>query len=307
VPSPFPPPEPVKTRGAFARNSGAAHQHDSGHASYVNAGGTALAFSIRDLGRNGRAGELVADHLLRIFKEATTSMLDDLAEVWWRAEHEGARTRPFASLPIADRAELRARVKKLLAERVPEALGDQAVLEAETQRLLALPALALARAQSELERRAERDRTWRGEGAVVEAILFAAGQASIAHVGDGHVVRVRRGRLEPLTRAHTLQNMFVDANPGEPVPEHVPEGVLVRALGAVGDANTRGTQVDTVIVPVEKGDVVLAVTGSLMEQADDAALLNAVLRYGVEAAPRLVADLSGRAVKNLSAVAVEIR
>lgn len=303
MPEKYPPIEPVKTRGAFASDAGGA-AIDHGRASYVNDRGAALAFAIYNMHTNGlrtTAAERTADMLQRLFRERTAALLDDLAEVWWTAEHAGTRVRPFSSLPIADRAELRARVKKLLTERVADALGDQAVLEAEKSRLLDLPARALTRTQGELERAQARDPAWRGTGAVVDAVIFAAGQASVVHIGDCRTVRLRRGRLESLTREHTLAHMFEDSkHESRPLPEDVPQDVLVRMLGMTA------SEPDVTTVPLEKGDIFLLATSSLTMETDDAAIAKELRDHGVQAAPRLVAQLRTRAVRNLCAVAVEI-
>ena len=306
MPERFPPIAPVRARGAFASHEGARRAYDDQRVVFTADAGAAFAMAIRGMAhaRSGRpAANRVGDLATRIFGERTSSMLDDLAEVWWRAEHgadQGARVRPFASLPIADRPELRARVRKLLDDRVPDALGDQAVLEAETKRLLDLPAAALRRAGGELERMAERDRTWVGTGACAVAAIFAAGQASIAHIGDGRIARLRRGKLERLTREHTLAHLYEDK--GEVPDSAVVRDIVVRVLGMPGDA----AQLDMLTVPLETRDVFILMTAGFTQTFHDDEIRTALLGHGVEAAPRLVADATPRAETNIAAVAVEI-
>src|SRR5262245_33404768 len=90
-----------------------------------------------------RAADLVVSTCRDMFEGRSSSILDDLAEAWWRGEHEvegpasvsGARARPYATLPIGDRVQLRERVKEVLSKRLPESMGDVAVLEMELKSL----------------------------------------------------------------------------------------------------------------------------------------------------------------------------
>lgn len=284
---------PVRTRGAYATHRGAQRAHDDQAVAFLADPTRAFASVVRGwihASPGRRAAELILDTGVRIFRELTASMLDDLAEVWWKAEHEGARVRPFASLPIADRAELRTRVRRLLAERVADALGDQAVLEGETKRLLEMPALALARAGNELERKMERERHgWAGAGGTAISAVFAAGQVSIAHLGDCRAYRLRRAasprspdRFDALTRPHDLQRDYDAA-------------AVVSAKGP-----------ERLVAPVTQGDLYLFVTKGVVDAFDDAALKRALAANGVEAAQTLVSEGATRASENVAAVAVEV-
>ncbi|MBX3232806.1 MAG: hypothetical protein KIT84_43800 [Labilithrix sp.] len=311
----FPSIEPVVTRGAFAQHEGPRRAHDEQRVLYLRDDAATFALVARGVG-SARSGRPIADRIADLaastFRERTSSMLDDLAEVWWRAEHgadAGARVRPFSSLPIGDRAELRARVKKLLHDRRPDALGDQAVLEAELARLLDLPAAVLRRAGKDIQRLAEeRGGFHHGEGACVTAAIFAAGKATIAHVGDGRALLVRRGRLEALTHAHTLYNEVLHHHP-DVTPEHLaqlPPSLVVRILGMPGDPH----HLDVVTKDLERGDVFLLLTHG-MSSFEDADVTKTVLTHGVDAAPTLVergkVAFPGHTLENVAAVAIEIR
>lgn len=302
MPERFPPLEPVRTRAGFARHEGAQHSSDNQAVSFLSDHEAAFASVVRGMwhAHSSRSvAELILDHGVRMFRERTASMLDDLAELWWKSEHVGSRVRPFSSLPIGERAELRARVKRLLLDRVPDALGDQAVLEGETKRLLEIPASALRRADADLERKVERGgREWLGAGGSAMHAIFAARQVSIAHVGDCRAVRMRRGILDQLTREHTLQRDQEEAN--LPVPHDIPF-VITRVVG-----DLRGKGVDAVTATLEKGDIFLFMTLGTYEHFAPADLRAALLANGVEAAPLLIDRARPTAEQNIAAVAVEI-
>ncbi len=301
MPERFPPLEPVRARGAFASHAGPRRTYDDQAVIFSADGGAAFAAVVHGeaQSRSGRyAADLVLDLCVRIFRERTTAMLDDLAEVWWRAEHgagEGARVRPFASLPIGERSELRARVKSLLAERIPSAIGDQAVLEGETKRLLDLPETALRRASNDIERKVERDRPkWAGTSASAAVAIFAAGQASIAHLGDCRAIRVRRGILDVLTHEHTLRD---DHHEGRPP-------VLTRAVGLMGDGP------EVVTSKLERGDLFLLASKGIHASFSKDDIRAALVQHGVKAAPHLVErgreNFADHSLDNVAAVAVEI-
>jgi hypothetical protein len=302
MPRAFPPIEPVKVRGAFAQATGPLRERDDQAIDLVIDQTAAFAAVIRGMvhPRSGRAAaDMVKDIAVRMFRERTSSMLDDLAEHWWKAEHghdSGARIRPFSALPIADRAELRARVKKLLVDRVPDALGDQAVLEAERRRLLDLPQVALRRANGELERRIERDRAWLGSGAAAMCAIFAAGDVSIAHLGDCRALRLRAGRAEVMTREHTLRHDYEDA--GRDAAEANPPDVITRAIGLRADAPQLVTSA------VARGDVYVLMTHGMTEAFETPDIVKELRQYGLEAPTRLVKRADSP--ENVAAVAVEI-
>lgn len=278
----FPPLEPVTTRVGYA-DSGAA-----GVGRTAVDGDATFVCVVRGLGpgekSDAQVGRHIVDICMPLFEQRVASMLDDLAETWWKAEHEGARVRPFSSLPIGERADLRARVKRLLEERVADTLGDQAVLEGEAKRLLDLPAIALRRASADLERRAERP-AWTHAAASAICAVFAAGRASIAHIGDCRAVRLRRGIYDVLTHEHVAAN-DVDA--------------LTRAVGHWGEGPE---QVD---VPIDAGDVFLFMTRGVHRPLPREVLLEALHR-GPDAARHVVTQAHARATpRELCAAAVEI-
>lgn len=160
------------------------------------------------LGPARGAEQRTLETCVRLFRGRERVLLDELAETWWVGEHgeetaKGVRARrPYASLPVSERAALRAHVEHVRKTRATDALGDMAVLEAERTALLGLPARGLRQASRELYGLAEKDPRFRGVGVVAAAMLVAGDEAGIAHVGTCRVHRVRDRDVELVADAN---------------------------------------------------------------------------------------------------------
>lgn len=74
---------------------------------------------------------------------------------------------------------------------------------------------------------------YQGMGTTLVAVLLEQGSLTVAHVGDSRLYRLRQGRLQALTRDHSLQQEFVDKGlyTPEEAREKVARNLLTRALG----------------------------------------------------------------------------
>lgn len=112
-------------------------------------------------------------------------------------------------------------------------------------------------------------------GSTVAALSVdqAASRATLAHVGDSRIYRLRGGRLEQLTRDHSLYEEVRAAglHSGSKKDFAYPN-VITRALGLGEQAEP-----DVTTVAVQPGDVFLLCSDGLTEPFDEAALLD-VLR-----------------------------
>ena len=139
---------------------------------------------------------------LPIFTQRATSMLDDLAELWWKGEHEA---RACAVLEPAHRGARRARARaKKLADRTADTLGDQAVLEGETKRL-DLPEGSPSVARTTISRRRAEaiEQGWWNVGGATICAIFAAG-ARPSPTSATAARRAFAAAYEVLTEEHTL-------------------------------------------------------------------------------------------------------
>ena len=143
-------------------------------------------------------------------------------------------------------------------------------------------------------------------GTTVVAIYvpYTCDSIHIAHVGDSRCYRIHDGRIEQLTRDHTLRNQARDQFPDidDERIEQIPASVLYRAVG-------RGPEVELDIrsLPPHPGDRYLLCSDGVTNMVSDARILGVV---NASASPlqacQLLVDLSneygGR--DNISALCV---
>jgi PPM family protein phosphatase len=83
--------------------------------------------------------------------------------------------------------------------------------------------------------RSTNDQSMHGMGTTVVGMLFCPdrGLGYVAHVGDSRAYRVRDGKIEPLTRDHSLINDYLMMMPDMPKEalDVLPRNVITRALG----------------------------------------------------------------------------
>jgi protein phosphatase len=298
--SPSPPVTAVRVRARGAVDEGSAGHH-RGHHSYGVYDDATAAFAVlaRGLAFDARAAHLAVETCERVFRGRQTAILDTLAEIWWRGEHQAdappadapravrlaGRPPPYAALPIADRAAVRDRVRLLLERRIADSMGDAAVLRAEQDTIFALPERALERVHAEVMRRSETKPDWSRAGVSAAAVVFTGGHASIAHVGDCGVARVRAGSLEPLTQPHDL--VSVARHAGTATPDdlaRLPAGVIVRVIGM-----PTYFEVDARRVAVETGDVFVLGGPGFWSATPPDEIARAIAERGTAAAAYLVA------------------
>ncbi|HEX7663969.1 MAG TPA: Stp1/IreP family PP2C-type Ser/Thr phosphatase [Polyangiaceae bacterium] len=90
-------------------------------------------------------------------------------------------------------------------------------------------------ANRQIFERSTRSREYHGMGTTVVGAMFSPskGRMFIGHVGDSRAYRVRAGKIEQLTRDHSLINDYLLAMPDltEEQRSELPKNVITRALG----------------------------------------------------------------------------
>jgi protein phosphatase len=148
---------------------------------------------------------------------------------------------------------------------------------------------AVTQANTRIFTRADDSRAHRGMGTTVVAAAFSSadGRLHIAHAGDSRCYRIRGGKMEQLTRDHSLVSDALLERPdlSEADLAYLPKNVITRALGI-------GPTVDVEIraEPVEVGDVYLLCSDGLHSLVTDEEIAAVLARHPVltEACQKLV-------------------
>ena len=143
----------------------------------------------------------------------------------------------------------------------------------------AAPALALTAAvraaNDAVRRRGDEQRDLKGMGSTVVCALILDRVAHVAHAGDSRAYRLRGGKLERLTRDHSLVEEYLHENPGasEDDLEGVYKHLVTRAVGA-----SATLEVDVNEIECEAGDVILFCSDGLTGPVADDAIARIVAR-----------------------------
>jgi len=111
-----------------------------------------------------------------------------------------------------------------------------------------------------------------GMGTTIVGALFSHRKKRFyfGHVGDSRAYRIRAGKIDQLTRDHSLQNEPFP-NMTEAERQELPRNVITRALGMDGTVNIDMTSAD-----VEPGDAYLLCSDGLSSMVSDEAILGVV-------------------------------
>src|SRR5579871_4108146 len=130
-------------------------------------------------------------------------------------------------------------------------------------------------ANRQIFERSTRSREYQGMGTTVVGAMFSPKKQRmyIGHVGDSRCYRVREGRIQQLTRDHSLINDYLVAMPDltEEQRSELPKNVITRALGMQ----------DSVVVDLQHddphpGDVYLLCSDGLSGMLSDDQILDVV-------------------------------
>ena len=167
---------------------------------------------------------------------------------------------------------------------------------------------AVIQANNRIFTRADDSRIHRGMGTTVVAAAFSRDERElyVAHAGDSRAYRLRDGRLEQLTRDHSLVSDALLERPDLSSTDlaYLPKNVITRALG-IGPT----VDVDLRAEPVQVGDLFLLCSDGLHGLVSDEEMTAILEEYPVltEACAQLV-DLANAAggKDNITAVVIRI-
>lgn len=153
---------------------------------------------------------------------------------------------------------------------VREAVDREDLTRPDPDRGLSRPGIllrdAVQRANKLIYQTARTQANCDGMGTTVVAGLFFDDRLTVAHVGDSRLYRYRSGRLEQVTRDHSLLQELVDR--GFYTPEEAQRAAqknyVTRALGV-----EPAVDVDVTEVPVQKDDLYLLCSDGLSDMVED--------------------------------------
>jgi serine/threonine protein phosphatase PrpC len=125
---------------------------------------------------------------------------------------------------------------------------------------------AVDAANDRVHRSAEQDPSRAGMGTTLVAMATRGGHAWVAHVGDSRCYRFRDGKLERLTRDHSLVDEQVRLGQLTPAQAEVSpmRNVITRAVGTQDEVDA-----DVIDFVVTQGDLYLLASDGLMREVDD--------------------------------------
>jgi PPM family protein phosphatase len=155
---------------------------------------------------------------------------------------------------------------------------------------------------------ARKDPSLAGMGTTTTAAILdeAAEEVAIGHVGDSRAYRLRRGKIERLTRDHSLveemrrKGQLTEAQ----AEDHPQRSIITRALGPEPEV-----EVDLQTVPAQAGDVFLICSDGLTTMLDDDHIERLLARASsMSNAVRSLVDEANRAGgrDNISVVAFKV-
>jgi protein phosphatase len=130
---------------------------------------------------------------------------------------------------------------------------------------------------------------YKGMGTTCLALLVAAGNAYLAHVGDSRGYLVREGRIEQLTEDHSLVNEKIKAGllTPEQAKTHKLKNIITRSLGYMEDV-----EVDLQVRALRRGDRYVLCSDGLSNLMDTAEIGDAVLEYGPQESVRRLIQIA---------------
>jgi CRP-like cAMP-binding protein len=142
-------------------------------------------------------------------------------------------------------------------------------------------------------------------GTTLSALLVLGGQGFIAHVGDSRIYLLRGGHVQQLTEDHTVFNELIKR--GKLTPEQIEQvkqkNAITRAVGVY-----ERVEVDTLVIEVIAGDVLLLASDGLHGYLESADELAPLLALDGDASAKALIDLANmRGGKdNITSIVVKV-
>ncbi|HEY0303770.1 MAG TPA: Stp1/IreP family PP2C-type Ser/Thr phosphatase [Longimicrobiales bacterium] len=147
--------------------------------------------------------------------------------------------------------------------------------------------IAMKAANRAVIERGNADPARAGMGTTLTAVHITGDAALVAHVGDSRLYRLRAGRLEQLTRDHTVADEMIERGTLTRIEAmlHPANSMLTRSLGSRADV-----AVDELQEKLQTGDVLMLCSDGLTSMVTDADIA-AVLQQQAKSLDRKAAEL----------------
>jgi PPM family protein phosphatase len=159
---------------------------------------------------------------------------------------------------------------KTILNLVRESFGKEDLDSSDRESGLSRPSIilrdAIHRANKIIYQTARTQPQCEGMGTTVVAALFHDNRATLAHVGDSRVYRLRNNKFEQVTMDHSLLQELVDRGfySAEEAQRAANKNYVTRALGV--EANV---EIEVQEVPVQKGDYYVLCSDGLSDMVED--------------------------------------
>ena len=171
-----------------------------------------------------------------------------------------------ASGEVASEIAVSTVVDLLLEEDDPDETRLSVAAESDVERVRERIRYTMNQASQRIRRESLANPVHSGMGTTLVVLLIEGGQAYLGHVGDSRAYLFRDGRIERLTRDHTVVQQEIDA--GRLTPELariVPhKNILTQSVGYHGPVEP-----DTLSQPVRPNDIFLLCSDGLTDPLDD--------------------------------------
>lgn len=148
--------------------------------------------------------------------------------------------------------------------------------------------VAISQASLKIYEKSESDPKLKGMGTTTVAFLFREKKIFIANVGDSRAYRYRRGRLEQLTKDHSLLNEQIDAGLIHPkdAKDHRLKNIITRSVGFQEEV-----EADIEAKTVRYGDIYLLCSDGLYNMVSDKEILEVLSHHPLPDACRHLIDI----------------
>jgi len=199
----------------------------------------------------------------------------------------------------------------LISSETREAMVSQSPHQVDTNGLPLATALLrdiISKANTSIFQSANSQPQYAGMGTTLVVALFCNSQITLAHIGDSRCYRQRGGKLEQITRDHSLLQEQIDSGllTKEAAKRSQNKNLVTRALGI-----EPAVEAEIHTYPAQEGDIYLICSDGLNDMVEDEDIemtleaLGANLQLAAEQLVQMANDNGGR--DNISVVLIKVK